>query len=151
MATDQHSTSRRAIIKALAAAPILATASVVEAAATGGALTDRSSGMNSQAKIFDISPAARWERALTAYQRLRAEWLAHPYGRTPPDSPDYDRLEAEEGVLSHRTHRALDVVFRTAVPNYGSFLDKMEIFASEFEYATDGQFSHLLYDARRLT
>ena len=51
MVTDLHSTSRRSVIGALAAAPIRATASVVEAAATGGALTDWNSGMNMRARI----------------------------------------------------------------------------------------------------
>lgn len=150
MATDQHSTSRRAVIKALAAAPIIATASVVEAAAIGGALTDGSSAMNVEAKVFDISPPVRWNAVIQEYRRLYLEWAAHPYGRTQPDAPDYDRLQEEEAIIADRAHRALDVVLSTAVPNFEAFIEKLEIFEREFEHETDGRMSHLVSDARRL-
>ena len=128
MAIDQHSTSRRAVIGALAAAPIVAAAGVVEAAAQGGAFMHRSSIMNMPAEIFDISPVARWERALTTYRRLKAEWAAHPYGRTVPGSPDYERLEAEEGAIAERASQALRAVLRTAVPDHAALVEKMEVF-----------------------
>jgi hypothetical protein len=137
MAIDEHSISRRVVIGALAAAPIIATASVVEAAATGGALTDRSSEMNMQATIFDISPATRWTQALAAYRGLYAEWVAHPYGKTAPGSPDYDKLEAEEGVIADRRRRG-HVLFqgKVRVPfSFGRSLGRL-VSPAGFEPAT---------------
>jgi hypothetical protein len=150
MATDQHSTSRRAVIRALAAAPIIATASVVEAAATGGALTNRSSRMNMQAKIFDIWPNTRWQAAVETHRRLRAEWAAHPYGRTRPDSLDYDRLQEEEGVIAEQASRAFKTMLKAAAPDYPAFLEKLELFDEEFGDFLDGELTYLVNDARRL-
>jgi hypothetical protein len=152
MATDPHSTSRRSVIAALAAAPILTTAGVVEAATTGGASTGRNRTMDMQASIFDISPRARWERALATYRRHNAEWAAHPYGRTLPSSPDYERLEAEEATIADRVAEARDRVLRTAVPDHAALVEKLELAAQDFgDDIADEYFFHLIADARRLS
>lgn len=134
MATDQLSTSRRAVIKALAAAPIIATAKVVEAAAIGS----------------DIAPAIGWDHALAAYRGAQAEWVAHPYARTLPTSPDYRRLQAEEEGIADRAIEALHLVLRTPVPDHAAFVEKMDVYGREFEDMSDGYFAHLIADARRL-
>ncbi len=146
MAAQQHSTSRRAVIGALAAAPVFAaaapvfaTAGIVKAAVAGG------SPLNAGP---DTNP---WDLALATYRRLQAEWAAHPYGRTAPGSPDYERLEAEEGVIADRASQALGVVLRTAVPDHAALVEKMEVFEREFGPDLDGHFAHLLADARRLS
>ena len=109
MAADEHSISRRVVIGALAAAPAVTIASVVEAAATRGALTDGSSAMNMEAQVVDISPAVRWKAVIEEYRRLRSEWAAHPYGRTHPQAPDYDRLQERKGssLIAHIARSAL--------------------------------------------
>ena len=66
MAIDQHSTSRGAVIGALAAAPVCTTAGIVKAAMTGGFPLNAGP---------DSSP---WDLALATYRRLQAEWAAHP-------------------------------------------------------------------------
>lgn len=133
MATDQHSISRRVVIGALAAASTLTTASVVEAAAPIG-----------------ISPRARWAAVVERHRRLRAEWAAHPYGRTHPASPDYQRLEAEEGVMADRSLCAFKAVLRTAPPDFAAFVEKLELFDEEYGDELDGKLSYLVNDARRL-
>lgn len=142
MAADQHSTSRRAVIAALAAAPIPAATSVVEV--TGRA----SSALGKSTIPPDPDP---WEVALTAYRQLAAQWAAHPYGRTSPVSPDYERLEAEEEVIAERASQALRVVLRTAAPDHAALVEKMEVFEREFGPDLDGHFAHLVNDARRLS
>lgn len=107
--------------------------------------------MNMQARIFDISPRARWERELATYRRHYTEWEAHPYGRTSPGSPDYERLEAEEGAIADRVAEARDRVMRTAAPDYAAFVEKMELYERDFGDITDGYFAHLIADARRLS
>ena len=139
MATDQHSTSRRAVIGALAAAPILTVAGAVEAAARIGPFTPSS-----------IS-TARWGRVLADYRRLDADWMAHPYASTKPSAPDYERLRAEQEVLGRRAWRALRLVLRTAAPDQGAFVEKMEVVDLEYGEFMDDLFVHLVDDARRLS
>lgn len=144
MATDKHSISRRAVIGALAAAPTFTITGAVEAATTGRASVD--------AGKYTIPPDPnQWEMVLTAYRRLAAEWAAHPYASTSPASPDYERLEAEEGVIAEDASQALRVVLRTAAPDPAAFVEKMEVFERAFGEDRDGDFAHLLADARRLS
>lgn len=133
MATDQHSISRRVVIGALAAAPTIATASVVEAAV-----------------IIGNPPSRRWKGAVEKYRRLRAEWAAHPYGRTRPNSSDYRRLEQEEGVIARRVARAIRTMLRTAAPDNAAFAEKLELFDEELGDVLDGELTYLVNDARRL-
>ena len=135
MATDQHSTSRRAVIAALAAAPLLTAAGGLDAAARPGP--------------FNIS-AARWERVLANYRRLDAEWMAHPYASTKPSVSGYERLRVEQEVLGRRAWRALRLALRTAAPDHAAFVEKLEVVDREFGDFMDGQFLHLVHDARRL-
>ena len=142
MATDQHSTSRRAVIGALAAAPIFTAAGINEATARAGPLMYESG-------ILHL-PAARWRRALANYRRLDAEWMAHPYASTKPSAPGYERLRVEQEILGRRAWRALRLVMRTAAPDHAAFVEKMEVVDLEFGDFMDGQFVHLVNDARRL-
>jgi hypothetical protein len=98
----------------------------------------------------EISPGARWKAVVERHRRLRAEWAAHPYGRTHPNSPDYERLEEEEGVIAERSSRAFKAVLRTAPPDLAAFVEKLELFAEELGEDLDGMFTCLVNDARRL-
>ena len=106
--------------------------------------------MNMQATIFDISPNTRWRAAVETHRRLRAEWAAHPYGRTCPDAPDYDRLQEEEGAIAAQASRAFKTMLKTAAPDYPAFVEKLELFDEGFGDFLDGELTYLVNDARRL-
>ena len=140
MAAQQHSTSRRAVIGALAAAPVLSAAGALEAAGRTAPFTQSIPSLQ----------AARWGRVLADYRRLDAEWMAHPYAGTKPSAPDYERLRAEQEVLGRRAWRALRVVLRTAAPDHAALVEKLEVVDLEYGEFMDGYFVHLVNDARRL-
>lgn len=143
MATDQHSISRRAVIGALAAAPILPATGPAEDGARPGAFTRKSRSTS--------IPAIRWRRVLAEYRRLDAEWVAHPYASTKPGAPGYDRPEAEQEVLARRASQAFKVVLKTAAPDSAAFVVKLELVERDYGDVMDGQFVHLVNDARRLS
>lgn len=77
--------------------------------------------------------------------------MAHPYASTKPSVPDYERLRAEQERLGRHAWRALRLVLRTAAPDHAAFVEKMEVVDLEFGDFMDGQFVHLVNDARRLS
>ena len=72
------------------------------------------------------------------------------YASTKPSAPDYERLRAEQEMLGRRASRALRLVMRTGAPDHAAFVEKLEVVDEEFGEFMDGQFVHLVNDARRL-
>ena len=141
MAGREPSTTRRRVLGAAVALPVLALAPpAVRPEPVEGS---------------PFSPEHRkactlWNRRLARYRRLDAEWMAHPYAGTKPSVPDYERLRAEQEVLGRRAWRALRLVLRTAAPDHAAFVEKLEVVDLEFGDCMDGHFVHLVDDARRL-
>lgn len=92
------------------------------------------------------------DEAHAAYLQARAAYETHAGGRTPYNSPDSERLQAELRKLGEASDRALDALLRMPAPDVAGIALKLDTYTREYaDCPIDAQRLALVTDdARRL-